>query len=37
VPPHIGKAEFNHIRQVGWGLVAIIALGGLRFVARAIA
>jgi hypothetical protein len=25
------------IRQVGWGLVAIIALGGLRFVARAIA
>lgn len=25
------------IRQVGWGLIAIVALGGLRFAARAIA
>jgi hypothetical protein len=34
----IGAVEiWTNVRQVGWGLAAIIAIGGLRFVARAAA
>jgi Lysylphosphatidylglycerol synthase TM region len=34
----VGAAEIAaDVRQVGWGLVAIIAIGGLRFLLRAIA
>ena len=34
----IGAVEiWSNVRQVGWGLVAIIAIAGLRFVARAAA
>jgi hypothetical protein len=35
---HVGVRQLEaDIRQVGWGLIAIVALGGLRFMARAIA
>lgn len=34
----VGAAKIaSDVRQVGWGLVAIVAIGGLRFLARSIA
>jgi hypothetical protein len=34
----VGPAEIaRDVRQVGWGLIAVIAIGGLRFLVRAIA
>ena len=38
VVAQVGVAEIaDDIRQVGWGLLAVIAIGGLRFLLRAIA
>jgi hypothetical protein len=34
----VGASEvWSGLRQIGWGLIAIVAIGGLRFLARAVA